>query len=151
LTKKLLFAILLLSSCSFLTDTEIDSELQPYLNKYISYAKECRVPITDSGLTLSLDKTKSTTFGYCRTMFNTIKINKRSWVALTEIQKEQLIFHELTHCLLDQDHDDLGLNVMNTHGFIYKQLYVEYYDYFIRRLFLECRKPLYEKFKYEEI
>jgi flagellin-specific chaperone FliS len=84
-------------------------------------------------------------------MFNTIKINKRSWVALTEIQKEQLIFHELTHCLLDQDHDDLGLNVMNTHGFIYKQLYVEYYDYFIRRLFLECRKPLYEKFKYEEI
>lgn len=151
MTKKLLLAILLLTSCSVLTDIEIDKNLQKYLTKFESYAKECKVPLSLAGLTLKLEHTKSTTFGYCRPWFNTVNINKLSWKKLTEVQREQLIFHELTHCLLDQDHDDLGLNIMNTHGYILKELYIEYYNYFIRRLFQKCEKPLYQSFKYEEI
>jgi len=147
----LLYVILFLGGCSFLTDIQIDNRLHPYLVKYDRYATECKVPKTNGGLSIMFDNIPTDVWGYCRPGPNSVKLNIRTWHLLTEPQREQLVFHELAHCLLDQEHDDDDLNIMNTAGFIEDDLYSEYYDYFIRRLFINCKKPITDKFKYEGI
>jgi len=38
--------------------------------------------------------------------YSEIRINENNWEFLTEKQKEQLIFHELGHCVFDREHND---------------------------------------------
>ena len=136
----------LLVSCSI--DT-IDDNLLAYNKRFELIAKECDIDLNSSSLEFTKSDRKS--HGWCQYYPKAIKINTTGYTELSRVEKEQLIFHELGHCRLDQPHDDEDLNVMNTVGFIDRQTYIKYYDYFIRKLFVGCKAPLLKKFKYKEI
>lgn len=137
----------MLASCR--SSTDVDSELIPFNNKFERIAKECQVELYDASLKFA--STREKLYGWCRPYSGSVLINSRHWNKLTAVKKEQLIFHELGHCRLDQKHDDDDLNIMNTKGFIDEETYTEYYNYFIRKLFVGCKAPLFKKFKYKEI
>lgn len=42
-----------------------------------------------------------------------VLINERTWSQMTEECQDQLIYHELGHCLLKQDHRDDYISIMN--------------------------------------
>jgi len=76
-------------------------------------------------------------------------MNNLYWKHLHKNQREQLVFHELGHCLLKLGHDDTETSLMNSADFMPKEWYVYDYDNLIRKLFVGCKNP--EPFKYEEI
>lgn len=144
---KLCVILGLLSGCG--NKKEIDEELVPFNTKFERIAKECKLKPTDSSLKFSTSREKL--YGWCQRFDGEVLINRRNWHTLSTVQKEQLVFHELGHCRLNQDHNDDDLNVMNTGGFIDEETYTEHYNYFIRKLFVGCKAPLFKKFEYKEI
>ncbi len=53
-------------------------------------------------------ETKPTDFAVCRvSVFGepTIDVNKAKWGLIDEVTKEQVIYHELGHCILHREHD----------------------------------------------
>ena len=127
----------------------IEENVQPYYNQFIKIANECEVNVNESELRIEIEHNKDSKY-YAITyhMLNLIVINDRNFSKLSSIKQEQVIFHELGHAMLSLHHEDTDLNLMNTSGFIDRKTYVEYYDYFIRKLFKNCKKPLVEKFEH---
>lgn len=124
----------------------ITSEVSPFYEKFIRISKECGISVNDATLRIEMKKKLGKRIvAVCNYATNTIEISSPVWKRLTESEKEQTILHELSHCLLNQRHDDKDLNLMNSLGFIRENLYTENYDYFMRRLFKNCKKPLVEK------
>jgi hypothetical protein len=150
-TKTLIGSVLLAAFLGQSHETKsIDSNTKKYYNKFMRFAEECKIKVDDSNLRIELNEDiQDRLIGICYYELNLIDINPRSWKRTDDNIHEQTILHELSHCLLQQKHDDQGLNIMNTKGFIPEDTYHEYYDYFIRRLFKDCKKPLTEKFTYE--
>lgn len=144
---KLCVILGLLAGCG--NKKEIDEELAPFNTKFERIAKECDIDLKPSSLKFSTSREKL--YGWCQRFGGEVLINRRNWHTLSAVQKEQLVFHELGHCRLNQVHNDDDLNVMNTAGFIDEETYTEYYNYFIRRLFVGCKAPFFKKFKYKEI
>jgi uncharacterized protein YecA (UPF0149 family) len=144
-----LYAIVLLGLLVSCSKTRIDDSLLAYNKRFETIAKECDIDLNSSSLEFTNSDEKL--YGWCQYYPNGIKISVRGWSELPRTTKEQLIFHEMGHCRLDQPHDDEDLNVMNTVGFIDRQTYIKYYDYFIRKLFVGCKTPLFKKFKYKDI
>lgn len=130
----------------------IDTNFASYYVRFVEIANKCNLPIGNATIRIEMSSTISDKFiAECYYYENIIRVNKRIWEILPETNREQTLFHEMGHCLLNQRHDDDGLNLMNTIGFVPKEMYEANYDYFIRRLFKECTAPLYEKFEHEEI
>lgn len=80
-----------------------DQAFIKYINKFNSYSyKKSEVPIV-------FDEIKGNSVGVCTKWSNgyrEIGIDKEYWHSISEGQKEQLIFHELGHCVLDKDHNN---------------------------------------------
>lgn len=138
-----ILGLLLFVSCK----KEIDNDLLVYSERFQAIAKECNTEVSD--YSIAFTETKEKLYGLCRPVFRKVLINKKHWVKLTTTKKEQLIFHELAHCGLAQEHDDTALNIMNTLGFIPAKIYRKHYDYFIKRLFPDCKTT--NTFKYKEL
>lgn len=118
----------------------------------IDLAQQCGISYNDVFLRIEMDVLKNPRYvAVCRYTENTIIVSTTIWKRLSIAEREQTILHELGHCLLNQRHDDTETNLMSSVGFMSEKHYVKYYDYLIRRLFKDCKKPLYEKFKYEEV
>ena len=130
----------------------IDRNAEPHYRKFLRYAKECQVKVLPIKFRIELgDINRPGIVGICMPGKSVITLQESRWGTLEKHKQEQLLFHELSHCLLGQlKHDDNGLNIMNTENFIEKDIYTHYYDYFIRRLFVNCKKPLNTKFEYKE-
>lgn len=75
---------------------------------------------------------------------NTIEIDKIYWAVLSELSREQLILHELGHCVLGLNHDStlitLGAytnvpkSIMYPYEFGYAPYYNDYRSYYISEL-----------------
>lgn len=75
-----------------------------------------------------------------------IYIDENFWEQSDDSFKEELIFHELGHCVLNRDHDDrlVGMNIENTVYIIPKTImypyvfggiiYEKFHDYYTREL-----------------
>jgi hypothetical protein len=81
------------------------------------------VPIDTSRVTLYFTKDEITvseaitTLGACYKPDNqrrTVIINENHWENSDGIKRMVLIFHELGHCILNKDHDDTKLSIMNS-------------------------------------
>jgi hypothetical protein len=131
----------------------IDTQVMPYYVKFMSIADQCYVKVNDVHLRIEMTKELKPAYwvAVCDYENNLIQVNRKIWDRLTKERKEQTILHELGHCLLNKRHDDTYINIMNASGFIDKDKYIKYYDFYIRRLFNNCRKPRTEEFKYEEV
>lgn len=78
-----------------------------------------------------------------------IFISQAHWNNLTELGRENLIFHELGHCILNRDHVD---RLVEENGEMYPvsvmfpttlsdELYEKHRDYYLRELFLGAVNP----------
>lgn len=80
--------------------------------------------------------------GYCQVDDNEKKIviNSVSWSKYTDLEKEELLFHELGHCVLYRGHlnevfpDDTPVSIMY-YRVMNEDVYKEKYDYYIKELF----------------
>jgi hypothetical protein len=156
--KNIVFLIAILmavcSSCSKDPVYNVPDNLQSYVDEFINEAAERGIELTIDDLIIlfeeDLEVNGVTAAGLCQTGGRkhspTIKIDTTSlnWT-LNLSTKEQLIFHELGHCVLGRPHNDKRMangnygSSMRTSG---EQIYGPVYsnfkrDYYLDELFLE--------------
>jgi len=105
----------------------IDSEFDPIIKSFVYEAGIHGHEVDLKNLSVTFGNVrigkKDTTVGYCVKSpvgGMVIKIHKPTWGEMTVYKQEQLIFHELAHCLMGRDHcnketDKGPLSIMNTH------------------------------------
>jgi len=125
-------------------DTPTPKTTDKAFSKYVSsfelhFNKKVKVPITFS----KLDDRYA---GVCYTYSNgyrEIEISKTSWDSMNDEQREQVIFHELGHYVLNKGHDDTMLNsgcpksIMRSVAFSLNEIddcYVPDFDRYIKEL-----------------
>lgn len=90
----------------------IHNELKPYVEVFYAIAEmKCGHPVKRPALNMDLGKAdyflNTNVAGWCvRTSPLQIMIDKEYFDMSTNYEKEELIFHELGHCILNKDHDE---------------------------------------------
>jgi hypothetical protein len=113
-----LFILLLLTGCGKNISDFLNKDDEPYkvsntdpiFNKYVeSFERNFKVKVNVPIVFKPIDNMYA---GVCYTWTNyrEVNINKSLWKHFTEEQKEQLIFHELGHCVGDLPHDNVHVN-----------------------------------------
>lgn len=105
--------MLLLSSCAGKVYLVIDPDLQEYITRF---ENDGDIKITN--LVASFGNPGSNknpdllTVGVCKTGIGApnIVILKSYWESIDDLQREQLMYHELGHCILDRNHDSRTIN-----------------------------------------
>jgi hypothetical protein len=125
-----------------------DSVFLPYIERFQVYTK---IPVPSTVIAfsdrLSADTEKAgTCIRYTNSIgnYNRIDINETVWKELTDLEKEQLVFHELGHCvIMRKGHIDAVLangcpqSLMSTKLFGRSKIYScydEYHGYYIEEL-----------------
>lgn len=102
-----IFTILSIVSCGSIgidtleTDERIDKEIKPYV---LDFQKEFRESVR---LPVKFGNIDDKFAGVCETIydgFKQITINEKAWGKLSHDQKEELVFHELLHCVYELPH-----------------------------------------------
>lgn len=119
----------------------VDDNVAKYYNKFIAIADKCETTVNKDELRVEIQYniTNKPYYAVTYTELNLVVINYAKFNGLEQTKQEQTIIHELGHALLGLDHNDEDLNLMNTIGFITEQDYVVNYDYYIRKLFEDCK------------
>jgi hypothetical protein len=125
----------------------IELASRPYFDRYIELSKKCGLNLNTAEIRIEYMDTKiKYQVATCNSSQQIIRLDRRSFRG-DDIRREQILFHELTHCLMSQGHNDIDLNIMNTSGFIDNLDYVNNYDMYIRKMFKVCNYK--EQIKYE--
>lgn len=93
-----------------------DHDFNKYYEEFIQITKkECDKIEKPSRLSINFSNLTEDQIGLCIIfpLKKHILIDSRYWNKATEQQKKQLIFHELTHCVLHYNHVDNIFNYMN--------------------------------------
>lgn len=133
-----LFAIIL-ASCGRNEPTHnnvvsVDSDLERFIQSFEEYME-----VDASYVSASFASLDAKTMGNCNSWSDggrEIKINIDFWPTLSEIGKEQLMYHELGHCVFDLTHEDRTVvdkngntvygSIMNTYFFGESWAYATY-------------------------
>ncbi len=107
-----------------------DFELEP-INIDIGVARDLWDPFLDRG-----------TVGWCKPSLKPLEImiDEDYWDTSTPLEREQLMFHELGHCILGADHDDSvdennePTSLMNSYV-VHDKIYSKHREEYIRKLF----------------
>ena len=87
----------------------VDPKLEKYVASYEShFTEEMRKRFARYKLTMGFEFEHGDVVGQCFYMqpgVVEVGINERSWKYESESERENLVFHELTHCLCGRDHD----------------------------------------------
>lgn len=84
------------------------TELEFYINKFTELSGDDRL-IEATGIIVHFDELEGRTAGICTLKGDSepvIKIDRDYWENATEVAKENLMFHELGHCILRRGHLD---------------------------------------------
>jgi Putative phage metallopeptidase len=88
--------------------TGIESEMQSYVDEYVALAKINGISFSKMP-TMGFDELAGRTVGNCWMNpvfdYREISIDKSFWDATSAERKTAVIFHELTHCVCNRDHD----------------------------------------------
>ena len=131
-----IFLTLLMNCASSSTGLK-DNALQPYVNEFVRIAIILnRTSIAENvrGVTVKFGDPGEGNYAACYIVTNEIVINKKAFFKLSEENKEELVFHELGHCVIGHYH--LLTGIMKTSGFHTKEYYVYNYSTLIHNLFL---------------
>ena len=154
----IILALLTLSACAPTLKGEglkVDPAFSPYLTNFINQSYLVGKPVSVNDLTIEFDPniqsrvpTNSMVLGVCdqRTLSNSIiSINPSFWKYASNADREQLLFHELGHCVLSRDHDTTRVGSIDTNSghalsIMYPyhmgtQAYTNNYDYYMKELF----------------
>ncbi len=109
--------LLSLSFFSCKKDNEITYDVDPVFEEYVQRfiaegaARGKNINFDDTGLLIEFsEKIVNDASGYCFLGEHHIVIDKAEWSALTDDQKDFLLFHELGHCELDRRHKNDQFN-----------------------------------------
>ena len=94
---------------NFIPTIEINPAFQEYHDDYMNMVKaRCNEDQYEQPVRLFMDfdDLGDSVIGYCevRIFSYYIKIDRRFWAESDEVEREQLIFHEMAHCIIDKDH-----------------------------------------------
>lgn len=141
--------ILILIGCGQDPYSEGIKTNNPIFNEHIEYFKylyrvDVNVPI------ILTDITDGHSVGICHAYtpnnhHNWIEIDSKYWLKLSYYGKQQLIFHELGHCVLGLNHDNTLMVVNNytiPRSIMYPYHFGEmwYYKYYLNYYYQELRK-----------
>lgn len=141
----------------------VDPSVQPFVDRFNAYsAAHGREPISD--LVVVLDGTMkpfedngTITLGLCyfgtQTTSPKIKINPNFWERASLSAKEELIFHELGHCILGRDHTStqvvaadaaitIPVSIMHPYH-LGRDIFEGNYNQYISELFTRSTKPMF--------
>lgn len=120
----------------------VDDIVRIDYDKFINISKECGELVNDKELRVEVDYTieYSSYYAIFYPVYNIVTINYYNFIKLSMIHQQQVVFHELGHALLGLPHNDVDLNLMNTLEFIGEKDYKKNYDYYLRKLFVNCKK-----------
>lgn len=126
---------------------EIDSKLQPYVSTFLSYCDTYKVDcsrVAEFSIKFSNFRvakvyyklfSEGSLIGLCKPTSNEIEINEEYFNLSSAAEKEQLIIHELGHCILDLEHtEETELDIMNPYSFP-EYVYLENYNELMNRFF----------------
>jgi len=89
---------------------QIDSSFQTYVSNFEQAAADAGTPLTVSDLVLTFGATSSLNeTGVCEWAENEtprIIVNQRIWNTLSDDDRQEVIFHELGHCVLRRVHQN---------------------------------------------
>ena len=131
----------------------VHKEFAPYVKLFLHEGKRYHRTFVVKNLIVKFGDARSVpqkkkgyvTVGYCenkRDGILKIVIDKELWTKYSYAKREMLIFHELSHCLMDSDHrDELDpegkpLSLMNSVIFSDYQ-YTDNRDYYLKELFTQ--------------
>lgn len=136
------------------TMVSIDPTFQPYVDRFIEVAKEQGKDIQINNLIVSFDKKviEAKALGICTTgngITPTITINPEAWKYWDdnnmESSKEQVMFHELGHCVLNREHNEVTVKTLDTNSniqvsimfpyFMDSKYYEGNYNHYVNELF----------------
>lgn len=129
----------------------IHVELQPYVDRFIQYGKHYRGENFEmQQINMDIGEARDLwdpfinagTVGWCKPLMRPLEIMIDSgyWEDITELEKEQLVFHELGHCILDADHveeldaDGDPVSIMHPYT-IDEHIYIKHREEYIQKLF----------------
>lgn len=143
-----IFSTLILSACAKEKGTNIDASFSRYTDRFVYYAKSLGKPVNMNNVTISFSNSLGRSadgyeiLGTCmRSGYGVpeVKINIERWSTADYYWREQLIFHELGHCVLGRDHTEVKsaagelASIMNP--FHLGESYKTYQADYIRELF----------------
>lgn len=88
----------------------VDSALVEYTSRFVVEGSKRSINVNTNRLTLVFGKTSTkespSTVGTCEPVngYPVVTIDTAYWSVSNDLEKEELVFHELGHCLLDRDH-----------------------------------------------
>jgi hypothetical protein len=118
-----------------------DDTFRPYVDMFKNYYQ-----VDTSYLTIKFNKLKNNNVGICYFSQIKVEIDSEFWSLATEDEKEQLIFHELGHCVLGLSHNtnlityDKDNTVFIPESIMYPKIfakfgyYKEYRNYYFEQL-----------------
>lgn len=95
---------------------QIDPRVEPYYNEFMGIVKnECPNLETPRQFIVGFGTLRNEEIGLCYTysVRREIKFDESFWEITPEYGRKQLVFHELTHCVLNVHHIDNDKNYMN--------------------------------------
>jgi hypothetical protein len=94
----------------------VDSQLIPYRNAFVreSRKRDAAVDIDKLSMIFGDLDSSSGEIGNC--MFKGdlpfIRIDRRWWLVASDLEREEVAFHELGHCILNRDHCSIQTSMM---------------------------------------
>lgn len=140
---RLILLALLLTGCGQHRVILIDPTAQSFYNSFLAEAgKQGRDIKIDSLMITKVSVLPGLELGRCDDGdIPIVLILDSYWESASIADKEQLIYHELGHCILDRKHLDgkldsgIPISIMDTFHFD-RSTYIYYHDYYMRELFL---------------
>lgn len=84
---------------------QIDPELAPYVNDFISLAASSGIELSNTKLNVEFGVLAAPNKGICKKNSAQITMDREHWISLDNESKRWLMYHELGHCLGNLDHD----------------------------------------------
>ncbi len=124
----------LLSSCNEEenTDPVINSELQEYVDQFVTEAEERGVEISLDNLVVQFGSLEELC-GFGRSSPPVVTIDPDCWVGLPSVPKEILMYHELGHALLGRSHTSEKLPNGDWASMMYEDPTILYNEYTIEK------------------
>lgn len=148
---KYLFLVLFLPGCmpfAYAPKNKVDPALESQFTKFMELSAQKNVSIQAESITIEFTTHFNEPFwvGSCLVGKNVqprIRILQSYWITASDARKEQLMFHELGHCLLGREHDQLMTVDQNetipqsimTSVMFDDRIYLRHHDYYIHELF----------------
>lgn len=131
---------------------EIDKELKPYVDTFLEYCDyykvDCDKTLQFKIKLVSMKKfdvfykmlgMKGSIIGHCWKQSKEIEINVEYFKTANHAEMEQLVIHELGHCVLDLEHKEDNVAIMNPYSLYYAAYLLSYNE--LMNDFFGCKIP----------